>query len=65
MGRTDEAVTLLSQAERIYARRDFYCFSAWHDWASGCAAWVSGDLERARERPEEEKVWLASQAVAK
>jgi len=52
MGRRDEAVTLLSQAERIYAERDFYCFSAWHDWASGCAAWVSGDLERARERLE-------------
>jgi DNA-binding CsgD family transcriptional regulator len=52
MGRRDEAVTFLSQAERIYAGRDFYCFSAWHDWASGCAAWVSGDLEQARERLE-------------
>ena len=52
MGRRDESVTLLAQAERIYAGRDFYCFSAWHDWASGCAAWVSGDLEQARERLE-------------
>jgi DNA-binding CsgD family transcriptional regulator len=52
MGLRDEAAALLSQAERIYAGRDFYCFSAWHDWASGCAAWLSGDLERAQERLE-------------
>lgn len=50
MGRKEEADSFLAQAERIYAGRDFYCFSAWHDWASGYAAWVGGDLERARER---------------
>jgi ATP/maltotriose-dependent transcriptional regulator MalT len=52
MGRRAEAASFLAQAERIYGGRDFYCFSAWHDWASGYAAWLSGDLERARERLE-------------
>ena len=52
MGRRAEAVSFLAQAERIYGGRNFYCFSAWHDWASGCAAWLLGDLERARERLE-------------
>jgi len=52
MGRRAEAVSLLAQAERTYAGRDFYCFSAWNDWASGYAAWVLGDLEQGRQRLE-------------
>ncbi len=45
MDRGDEAASFLAQADRIYGGRDFYVFSAWNDWASGNAAWVSGALE--------------------
>lgn len=48
-GLTEEAASFLAQAERTYGGRDFYCFSAWKDWASGYAAWLLCDIERARE----------------
>jgi DNA-binding CsgD family transcriptional regulator/tetratricopeptide (TPR) repeat protein len=49
-GRTEEARSFLAQAERVYKDRPFYCFSAWHDWASGHAEWLLGDLTGARSR---------------
>lgn len=49
-GRTEEARSFLAQAERVYAGRPFYCFSAWHDWASGHALWLLGDPANARAR---------------
>lgn len=49
-GRPEEARSFLAQAERIYQDRPFYCFSAWHDWASGHAEWLLGDPAAARSR---------------
>jgi DNA-binding CsgD family transcriptional regulator/tetratricopeptide (TPR) repeat protein len=49
-GRADEARSFLAQAERVYQDRPFYCFSAWHDWATGHALWLLGDAVAARLR---------------
>ncbi len=49
-GRVEEARSFLAQAERVYEERPFYCFSAWHDWATGHALWLLGDPTGARQR---------------
>jgi len=49
-GDTSPSGPLLAQAERAYAGRPFYWFSAWHDWAMGIVALRGGDVEAACER---------------
>lgn len=49
-GRPESARTFLAQSERVYAGRPFYCFSAWHDWAAGHAAWFLEGPAAARPR---------------
>ena len=49
-GRARGSGVVRAQAERIYRDRPFYCFSAWHDWASGHAEWLLGDPAAARSR---------------
>jgi DNA-binding CsgD family transcriptional regulator len=50
MGRAFEAGPLLATADRTYGERDFYIFSGFHEWMSGCAARARGDLAEARRR---------------
>ena len=56
-GRAGEAEPFLAEAERTYGDRHFYAFSCWHDWASGCARWFSGDLDVGRARLERAATW--------
>ncbi len=50
MGDAASAEPFLAQAERVYSGRDFYVFTAYHDWALGCARWFGGEPETARDR---------------
>lgn len=60
MNRVDEAHVLRAEAERVYRGRHFYCFSAWHDWATGLALWDLGELEEAKSRMESARLQLVT-----
>ncbi len=56
-GRPAEAKPDLGMADRLYGDRDFYIFSAMHRWAAGCAAWLTGDAVRGRDRMRRAVEW--------
>ncbi|MDQ6899161.1 MAG: hypothetical protein M3072_06590, partial [Candidatus Dormibacteraeota bacterium] len=57
-GGPEAARPLLALGDRSYGGRDFYSFSALHDWGAGMAAWVLDDGDTAVVRLERSASWL-------